>query len=1423
MSRRASPTQSGGVNSCRANAKHACNYGNIRSGKCPGYIVRTRNSRMTDAAKKWRREQNPPIPDPPVDDNGKVIGKYYLEWKGNPRTRTIAHGRSSARGFWYTGQQELVGMIGADEHGKVRNDPKKLQEWNDRRCLPHTTEGEIRSGFRNKDPNWLCEVYDRNKERREQKGCVATQKEKTIRGIYRKGPKERKGTPYQSHRTRGERRRPQEPERRRSEEEQLIDVAALSSGEDEDRFGPESPLNLDFQEWSRGNFFDQARELGLDFGEASRSADDVFSSLEKGDEAAVDKSAEELAKSLESIAQVDPETAARVATSVADAIDQEEEGEKPYQEIDGVPEDIENLLNRFPKDLKTEIEHNRGMFKDYYRPVQKTLPAGGPKVWIYENKHYNLVKVSKGGHDMVGLRYVGETPIKKGQPLFLPYTGKPLNSEPANQDYILTIGDKGPIIDSNPGVAKVGKSGEKPWVIGLSAFANEPGPGQEPNADFAPWGNAGALVAKETIRTGDEVLICYGVGYEKRAYPTSCYWTATEDLGREGIMMMNDNAQDGVPVHWPVVEGKLKPFAKLVNEKLCKGLMLPSHIEEGLTDKNAKIMVWTTKAGSMLRGILVVHPGENGEQLIDMMCTKKDYGRKMFQRWLDSKFRTKGPVRLHALPEALKFWHKLGFRVVDRCNEAEPKVLWPLLRDYRFFDWGRIGQTSKRMKQIYDYITSNKEDAELKPFLIFHEKDKLDGVIMRWCDGMQYKGEVAPDVPETIISVPSRSKSLPSRAHSEPTKTKDVTELTEEESNELHTQGYTVLKHAFNVDPRSNYFKELEKFADESAGIIFNTPGKNDKRRSQVELTGSKAKVKMSKPTQRFTEHIWSKLQKMFPEHTPNDMVVLRSDDGCKPQKPHQDYRSKDLWPANKPLIANNQIPLGVIVALMDDTYLDVWPASIGDVSKIKGIKPKRLKFNRGDMVIFRGDLVHGGSSYDNYNIRIHTYMDHPRVKRKANSTQFVKDMACILGRNASLAPEELPRFGSAPAKLEWEVPKKHHQLGGVPVGLDNSGVSCYQNATVQLLYNLPDVMDYVSRQKDRVYDQLLPIMFVGLVKEMRKTVAPHSVPCCKDNGDLDTNKALGSFIEATQDVMGGGCGRQHDAHEFLGRLVQSLMRNGATYRALADERREMGPGELHPSIKLLRQHPIGKLLGMVLRTTVVCPKRGKMADRLDPEFTLPLPMPPRKDATLEGSLKRYIEKQKLTGDNVYRPVRNAPAIKDCERQVLIDASSTYLFLSLMRFTAAGLKLNSKVNIPERIDIGPYTTSKKSSEYELIGVACQSGGTKRGHYVAFVKRAEGWFLCNDSRVSGPMSFAQIKSDSSYSIDTEGYLFCYAKVGGKRGGARRRVILPPPISTKPKYAGRRAMLPPPISTKPQYFKPVSAQIMAHEMGHPIQSN
>lgn len=118
---------------------------------------------------------------------------------------------------------------------------------------------------------------------------------------------------------------------------------------------------------------------------------------------------------------------------------------------------------------------------------------------------------------------------------------------------------------------------------------------------------------------------------------------------------------------------------------------------------------------------------------------------------------------------------------------------------------------------------------------------------------------------------------------------------------------------------------------------------------------------------------------------------MLWSKEGCKRQLPHADYTYSVLHNAAKDGMRDRELPLSAMLALEDCT-LDVWPGALNlrkkDPSK-PGVEGMLVKLKKGQLLIFRGDLVHAGSAYASSNFRLHFYLDHPGCSRVSNSTAY--------------------------------------------------------------------------------------------------------------------------------------------------------------------------------------------------------------------------------------------------------------------------------------------------------------------------------------------------------------------------------------------------------------------------------------------------
>lgn len=116
---------------------------------------------------------------------------------------------------------------------------------------------------------------------------------------------------------------------------------------------------------------------------------------------------------------------------------------------------------------------------------------------------------------------------------------------------------------------------------------------------------------------------------------------------------------------------------------------------------------------------------------------------------------------------------------------------------------------------------------------------------------------------------------------------------------------------------------------------------------------------------------------KGFGNHYLSDLVIVRSEPYCKRQKMHHDYDVNELRQIKK-----KDYPYGIIVGVSDHSRFIVSDGK--DKSR-----PKTIHLDKGDVLIFRGDVLHAGAEYYSENVRLHAYIDSTKYKREKNRTYY--------------------------------------------------------------------------------------------------------------------------------------------------------------------------------------------------------------------------------------------------------------------------------------------------------------------------------------------------------------------------------------------------------------------------------------------------
>ena len=201
---------------------------------------------------------------------------------------------------------------------------------------------------------------------------------------------------------------------------------------------------------------------------------------------------------------------------------------------------------------------------------------------------------------------------------------------------------------------------------------------------------------------------------------------------------------------------------------------------------------------------------------------------------------------------------------------------------------------------------------------------------------------------------------------------------------------YHVFKNYFDnsdlisIDDLQNYCANTKK-----KELIFNGTFENDKLRSQLLFYNEESNISQSKKKQQCKifdlglEKIDETLKLFFEQEmfvqTPFQFFgsILISQKNCSAQRIHTDYSTVD------PHLEASKKSFIILIALMNNTFLN---------HVNKSGETKTISLNAGDMFMARGTFLHGGAAYEEYNMRIHYYVDCHNCKRKKNATFFVDD-----------------------------------------------------------------------------------------------------------------------------------------------------------------------------------------------------------------------------------------------------------------------------------------------------------------------------------------------------------------------------------------------------------------------------------------------
>jgi ubiquitin C-terminal hydrolase len=340
----------------------------------------------------------------------------------------------------------------------------------------------------------------------------------------------------------------------------------------------------------------------------------------------------------------------------------------------------------------------------------------------------------------------------------------------------------------------------------------------------------------------------------------------------------------------------------------------------------------------------------------------------------------------------------------------------------------------------------------------------------------------------------------------------------------------------------------------------------------------------------------------------------------------------------------------------------------------------------------------------------------------------------------------------------------KSHVTDKGLVGLRNRGNTCYLNAAIQCLSNLPlitefflkneHVADLKNQTKKASVDNKNYVILTYEYDKIIKALWTMS-------GSIEPK----SFHESIQKCDPYFIGyEQQDSQESLSLIVDALheglkYESEMTYNGVIENSLDQIMVESIEEFKTELNGYYSKIVelffGQYINKTVSFQTKETLSKKFERFNNLSIPLYGK---TLYDSLSKYFEKELLEDD--FLDDRTGEKVK-VYRQMKMVRVPKYLIIFLKRYSEKLNKLNRSISFPiDNLDLSPYCDGydSVSCDMKLLSIGCHRGSLSGGHYFSVCRHINGnWYKFDDNLVTE----VDIESERA-DLFKDGYILIYEK-------------------------------------------------------------